>query len=153
MPLAKPHNGLSLGVALDPVVVAEVTIFAVEVVFSVRLVVFFFVAHEVGERESVVRGDKVDTVIRLSSARLVKVARTGQSRGQGSEAALELGPISVTGNAYDDIGRKALSCIRREVVYKYVVNGLGKAVCGFCFLTIISNCDGACNGCLGSILA
>src|SRR5207302_5460112 len=63
-------------------VAAEVLIRAVAIAVAVRLIVLAFVAHQVVQREPVVRGDEVDAGVGSTAARLIEVARPREPRGQ-----------------------------------------------------------------------
>src|SRR4030095_10341461 len=58
---------------------AAVVILAVAVVVLVRLVVLLVVAHQVAQREAVVRGHEVDARLRAGAAVLVQVTRSGHA--------------------------------------------------------------------------
>src|SRR5690606_16382256 len=61
---------------------AAVVILAVAVIVEVRLVVLFVVAHEVAQREAVVRRDEVDARVRTTSAVFVQIARSRHAIGE-----------------------------------------------------------------------
>src|SRR5690606_25083395 len=55
---------------------------AVAVAFAVGLVVLIGVAHEISQREAVMRGDEVDARVGPPAALLVEIAAAGETRGQ-----------------------------------------------------------------------
>ncbi len=71
-----------VGRPLGAAVPAAVVILAVAVVVLVRFVVLLVVAHQVAQREAVVRGDEIDAGIRPAAAVLVQVARAGDAIGE-----------------------------------------------------------------------
>ena len=70
------HIGI-VGRALDAAIPAAVVGVAVSIVLAVRFVVLFVVAHEVFEREPVVRGDEVDARVGTAAIARVQIARAG----------------------------------------------------------------------------
>src|SRR5579872_4710522 len=87
-----------VGRALYAAVPTPVIVVAVTILFAVGLVVFFVVADEVGQRESVMSSDKVDAGVWAAAAMSVQVAGSGQAIGEvagGSFVALPVGSYGV----------------------------------------------------------
>src|SRR5262245_105159 len=90
--MTKLDNAFATGGTFDAVVTAVVVVVAVPVVLAVIEIVLALVAHQVVEREAVVGGDEIDTVIRPAAARLVKIAGACESRGHGAGHAVIAAP-------------------------------------------------------------
>ena len=82
-----------VGRPFDAAVPAAVVVLAVAVVLAVGLVVLVVVAHEVAQREAVVRGDEVDAGVRPAAAVLVQIARAGDAVGELADQAAVALPV------------------------------------------------------------
>src|ERR687897_2897079 len=79
-PLAHSDHVRSIGWTLGPPVAAQIMAAAVAVILEVRLVVFFVIAHQIMQCESVVTGDEVHAGLRGSVGGLIQIAAAGQPR-------------------------------------------------------------------------
>src|SRR4029078_5814272 len=68
-----------LRLALDAPVPADVVVVTVAILLAVRFVVLLLVTHQIVQRVAVVRRDEIHAGVRPAAARLVNVARPGQS--------------------------------------------------------------------------
>src|SRR5690242_20216306 len=80
------------GRSLDAAVPAEVVRVAVAVLLAVGLVVLLEVGVQVGERESVVRGDEVHARGRTAARRPVEIAAAGEPRRELRQRAVVAAP-------------------------------------------------------------
>ena len=71
--------------AFDPAIRAPILVGAVLIVLPVRLVAFFRITHEVGQRESIVHGDVIDAGARRTQAAAEQVGGPGHSRAEISD--------------------------------------------------------------------
>src|SRR5205814_264135 len=77
--------------ALDTAIPANIVIAAVLVVFAIGFIVFFVVAHQVFQRETIVAGHEVDAGVGPAAALLIEIAAAAQAGGKfGNRAPLPL---------------------------------------------------------------
>src|SRR5690606_22229262 len=78
----------------DAAVPAAVVVMAVAVVLEVRLVVLLVVGPEIGQRETVMRGDEVDARPGATAAVLEEVRRAEKAGGEARERLLLALPVA-----------------------------------------------------------
>ena len=64
VPQRLDHN--IVGGSFDPTVPASIVFGTVPVVFTIRLIVFLVVGHEIVERETIVTSDEIDALFRFA---------------------------------------------------------------------------------------
>jgi len=95
-PFAHPADLGIVGGAFHPPVAGQVVVGAVPVVLAVGLVVLLLVAHQIGQRETVVTGDEVDARPRAAGVEQVAAAGpAGRQLGDGARIPAPEGPGGV----------------------------------------------------------
>ncbi len=117
-----PPRRIDLGVlgrTLDAAVPAQVVSMAVVVVLEIRLVVAIVVAHQIAQREAVVRGHEIDAGGGLAAVVAEHVAGSGKALGEFADFARIAAPerthrIAIAVIPLGPAGRKAAQLVAAE---------------------------------------